>query len=703
MTLSLPVLQPGADQSGNARAAIRKSKSGPRRAAILILIHLAFIAHLAHWWTTGRTVSPVEPSESMKTLEQGLVNAGAIFFALAILSTLIFGRFFCGWGCHIVALQDLCGWIMKKCGVRPKPFRSRILIFIPLVLALYMFIWPTFKRVALAPALERIWPTIREDLRIAPFPDEGFTNALMTEGFWDTFAPIAVAIPFLLVCGFATVYFLGAKGFCTYGCPYGGLFAPADLVSVGKIVVDHDKCHQCGHCTAVCTSNVRVHEEIREFGMVVDPGCMKCMDCVSVCPNTALSFSFARPTLFKGTPRNKAPKKIYDTTIAEDVGLAAIFAIAFFSTRGAYDVIPMLMAVGIAGCAAFIAWKFRRMLRERDARFSIFQLKRLGRFTHAGRAWTTATILGAALILHTGFVNYHRWRATDLAERLGASKEQALIPPSLGGGGFDDKMKDQARKILAHDARAAGLSDGGWGIVTPVSARLRTALMRLITDDPAGAERDLKAAFGDRVASDEGTADLGRIMLLRGAVDDAMALWTRALADRPDFWSIREHWAGIMAQTGRAPEALRATESALAAIPPERFTRTAHARTRLTLARLHLATGNPAAALAELRRAAEVRPDEPTVRENLAAATLQIEGDMDSAVVHMTEAVRLTPSDLRRRFQLGQLLLQAGRIDDAIAQFQELDRRDPANDQRRQAVAQMLEQVGRPDDAARFK
>ena len=27
-------------------------------------------------------------------------------------------------------------------------------------------------------------------------------------------------------------------------------------------------------------------------GMVVDPGCMKCMDCVSVCPNDALYFGF---------------------------------------------------------------------------------------------------------------------------------------------------------------------------------------------------------------------------------------------------------------------------------------------------------------------------------------------------------------------------------------------------------------------------
>ena len=93
-----------------------------------------------------------------------------------------------------------------------------------------------------------------------------------------------------------TVYFLGQKGFCTYACPYGGFFGLADKLSPGKIRVT-DACNQCGHCTATCTSNVLVHAEVKQYGMVVDPGCMKCMDCISVCPNDALYFGFGKPTL----------------------------------------------------------------------------------------------------------------------------------------------------------------------------------------------------------------------------------------------------------------------------------------------------------------------------------------------------------------------------------------------------------------------
>ena len=153
------------------------------------------IAHVIQWWIMGTTISPIEPSETMYTLQRGAINAGLIFFSLAILATLIFGRFVCGWGCHILALQDFCAWLLKKIGLTPKPFRSRLLVYVPLIAALYMFVWPTVFRAFTKPA---DGPLIPE-----------FTNHLVTNNFWETFPSVAVAIPFLFICGFMTVYFLG--------------------------------------------------------------------------------------------------------------------------------------------------------------------------------------------------------------------------------------------------------------------------------------------------------------------------------------------------------------------------------------------------------------------------------------------------------------------------------------------------------------
>ncbi|PYI72898.1 MAG: hypothetical protein DMF08_04945, partial [Verrucomicrobia bacterium] len=107
----------GINLPGYGKTGIRKSKTGRWRAGALMLLNLFMIAHIIQWRFTGRTVSPIEPSETMYTLQNGFVNAGFIFFSLAILATLIFGRFVCGWGCHILALQDFCGWLLKKMGL----------------------------------------------------------------------------------------------------------------------------------------------------------------------------------------------------------------------------------------------------------------------------------------------------------------------------------------------------------------------------------------------------------------------------------------------------------------------------------------------------------------------------------------------------------------------------------------------------------
>jgi len=695
-SISLPVL---GDTAAKGARPIRASKSGPRRAAVLILVHVIFAVHLAHWWTTGSTITPVEPSESMRTLELGEINAGAIFFAAAILATLVFGRFFCGWGCHIVALQDLCGWMMKKCGVRPKPFRSRLLMFVPLVLAIYMFLWPTIKRVVIGPALVGVWPEVYADLGITPFPVDGFSNHLVTEGFWDTFASVGVAIPFLFICGFATVYFLGAKGFCTYGCPYGGFFAPADLVAPGKIVVDHDKCHQCGHCTAVCTSNVRVHEEIREYGSVVDPGCMKCMDCVSVCPNGALSFGFTKPTLFKGAAKNKKPRKVFDTSRGEDLMLAAVFIAVFFAFRGVYGLTPMLMAVGMAGCAVFLVWKGSRLFVDRDVRFSIFQFKRMGTIQRAG--WALLLLLGVGTIATamTGYVNYHTWRSARETESLQIAKQALLVPGQLP---LPAETVTGAKGALEHAERAAGWTEGGWGVFTPPSLRARLALLKLATGDRDGAETELEKIVESGRADDELVADYGRILRLNGKMDQALTVYRDRLTSHPDSWAVREEWALMQLQRGSLAEAITEGESALTKLPPERFTATAHARTRLTLGRLYAAAGRMSDAMEQLRQAVEVRPKDPVLLENLAAAQFQGERNLPAAIETMQRAVEADKTNIPRRFQLGRLQLQAGQFEDAAATWREAVRRAPKDAELRAAAGAMLMQSGRGDLAKEF-
>ena len=383
-SVELPVLP----SPKKEKAAIKSSKTGKWRAAALLSLTALMVIHFIQWRMTGRTVTPIEPSEAMHTLQTGAVNAGFIFFTLAILATLIFGRFVCGWACHVLALQDFCGWLLKKMGLTPRPFRSRLLVFVPLIVALYMFVWPTLYRFIAKPAGEPLFPE--------------FTNHLITTEYWATFPPLWVAIPFLFVCGFMTVYFLGSKGFCTYACPYGGFFSLADKVSPGRIRVT-DACEQCGHCTAACTSNVKVHLEVKEYGMVVDQGCMKCMDCVSVCPNDALYFGFGMPAV---AVANKVPKN-YSLTWPEEAIAAAVFALSFYAAWDVYQLVPMLMALGIAAVTTFLAMRTIRLIRSADLTFYKYSLKSGGTIRRAGWAFLSFSVLWIGLNAHSGWVQYN--------------------------------------------------------------------------------------------------------------------------------------------------------------------------------------------------------------------------------------------------------------------------------------------------------
>lgn len=323
----------------------------------------------------------------MQTLELGVVNAGFVFFLLAIVSTLIFGRFFCGWGCHVVALQDLCGALLRRAGIRPKPFRSRLLMWVPLLAAIYMFVLPSVMRL----------------LEGRPMP--AWTTHFLTSDFWGTFPSPWVSVLTFAVCGFLIVYLLGNKGFCTYGCPYGGFFGVADRVAPGKIRVT-DACDGCGHCTATCTSNVRVHAEVRDHGMVVNPGCMKCMDCVSVCPKEALYFGFGRPSILAKSSRVSPVPPRYDYNGYEETGLAITFLLSVYALRGLYELVPFLLALGAAAICAYLLVQGLRLSYVRDLRAAGMQLRRAGRPTIAGIGFGLGAVLLAAFLLHSAGVQY---------------------------------------------------------------------------------------------------------------------------------------------------------------------------------------------------------------------------------------------------------------------------------------------------------
>ena len=600
------------------QSAIRESRTSRWRAAALLALNLLMIAHVIQWRLMGRTISPIEPSESMYTLQNGFINAGFIFFSLAILATLVFGRFVCGWGCHVLALQDFCAWIMKKMGVTPRPFRSRLLVFVPLLAALYMFVWPTALRFFTKPPEAPLVPA--------------FTNHLVTTDFWATFPPVAVAVPFLFVCGFMTVYFLGSKGFCTYACPYGGFFVLADKVAPGKIRVT-DACNQCGHCTAVCTSNVVVHAEVKAYGMVVDPGCMKCMDCVSVCPNDALYFGFGKPSI--AVPQ-KAPRN-HPLTWREEVAALAVFAASYWAVWDVYQLVPMLMALGAAAITTFLAVTTWKMLRARDFSFHEFDLKAAGRMRGAGWAFAAFAALWIGVNAHSGWVRHHESAGARAFQGVQVPDELALARANPDAWlSPDDRRNVASGKTHLRAARDAGLfvnrealSKLAWLEYLAGNSDEAVDLLGLAAVHQRGQGRALSLYYR------------GAILNRLGRHEEALASLDEALTERSDLILAREERGESLWQLGRRQEAVSAWTDAVAS------------NAGLVLANNLLAgaaasLGSPEAAIAHEQRADQYTPPNPFFHW-MVGLRLQGVGMARLAEKHFRRAIELDPGFRSRR------------------------------------------------------
>ena len=203
------------------------------------------------------------------------------FYVVGYLATvgLLVGRFICGWLCLFGLIQELLYKIPTPKIKVPKKL-DRVLRYLKYVmLAVFVFGLPFFYRTELGIGLpffcEYICPvgTLEGGIPLVLL-DKTMRGALGLLFTWK------FALMLLCVLSSVVVY----RPFCKYVCPLGAFYALFQKVSVMRMRFDEDKCVSCGLCAKTCKMGVNP---------VLNPNsteCIRCSECVHVCPKQALSF-----------------------------------------------------------------------------------------------------------------------------------------------------------------------------------------------------------------------------------------------------------------------------------------------------------------------------------------------------------------------------------------------------------------------------
>ncbi|MBI5864006.1 MAG: tetratricopeptide repeat protein [Planctomycetes bacterium] len=611
------------------------------RAATLASVYLLFGLHIAHWKIAGKTLAPLELNEVMYTLELGIVTAGFLFMAVSCVATVIFGRFFCSWGCHILALEDLSAWILEKLGIRPRPIRMRLLMFVPAAALFYMFLWPQAERMLAGQPM----PNFRM------LTDADGWASFVTSDFWRNLPTPAMALLTFFVVGFAAIYVLGSRAFCVYGCPYGAIFRSLDRVAPGRITAVGE-CAHCGHCTAACTSDVRVHDELDKYGMVVNPACMRDLDCVAACPDGRIHYGFKRPPLLRSWFETRPLRKQWDFTITEEVITAVVFIATLLIFRGIYDAIPFLLTLGLGGITAYAAVTTLRLFRLKDVRLNVFWLRRDKRLTLAGQAFAVIIFAGTLFSAHCGFVRYHEY----FGDRTFNELERAIG----GGAGAHNAPAELIQRAGAHLNACAD-----WGLFQPPRLQQRLARLHELRGEYPRAEAMLTRLA--KVVPDDVSIGLalGRVVRAQGRVPQARAILDSVAAAvavdpagrevpliRNTRVQVQMELGELIASQGDIEEALRRFNIAIAASP--KFA-PAHFNAGVMLAML----GRTDEASAQYGETLKLAPDDADAHNNL-GFLLEQGGKLDEARGHFEHALRAAPKNANAHFNLGRLLLKTG-------------------------------------------
>jgi tetratricopeptide (TPR) repeat protein len=195
-----------------------------------------------------------------------------------------------------------------------------------------------------------------------------------------------------------------------------------------------------------------------------------------------------------------------------------------------------------------------------------------------------------------------------------------------------------------------------------------------------------------------GYNNLGDALSKKGRVDEAMALFLKALEINPNYPMAHNNLGIALSKKGEVDEAMVHYQKALE-INPNYVA--AHNNLGAALSK----KGEVDEAITQYQTALEIDPNYAEAHYNLGAALFQ-KRQVDEAITQYQKTLEIDPNFAMAHNNLGVALFQNGRVDEAIAQYQKALKSDPRNVQIHNSLGLALAkrgidflQAGRVDEA----